>query len=106
MKLMVSTTFIEMLKQVPTADDDTEPIIALEEWAIVLTVKSDNPYLDGKQTAAPMRATADIAGHMFQMVISDYEDMHGHPFRLLNTFKYEGVFRGQRVTIELVKVIE
>ncbi len=102
---MVSTMFIEEINQVPTADDDTQPCLVVRDYAVLLTVESDNPYLNGKQTMTLMPATPVIAEMMFHEVITSYEDMAGgHPFEKIGDFKYKGVFSGEKITLELVIV--
>lgn len=104
---MVNTTFIQQLGSVPTADEDTQPVLAVQHYAIVMTVvESKNPYLNGKQVCTPMEATEEIAMQMFHAVITEYEGMAKTPYQRLEMRKYKGVFNGQKVTLELVKVSE
>ena len=101
MTIFETTVFVT---QPNTNNDDTQEIIPVKVFEIVLTVvESKNPYLNGKQTRQPMQVPCDIAEMMFQQVLTEYEVMDGgHPFVKVGDWKWKGRFAGEMVTLELV----
>ena len=101
MTIFDTTVFIS---QPNTDDEDTQEIIPVKVFEIVMTVvESKNPYLNGKQTRQPMLVTRGIAEMMFQQVLTEYEVMDGgHPFVKVGDWKWKGRFAGEMVTLELV----
>lgn len=86
-----------------TDDEETQEIIPVKLFEIVLTVESENEYLNGRQTRQPMLVTRDIAELMFHQTVTTYEDMPGGgPYRKVGDWKYKGRYAGETITLELV----
>ena len=99
---MVSTMLMAAVAQVKIANEDTQRCVAVRDFAIQLTVISDNPNLNGRQVDATIQAEPLVAEAMFHEIVSNYGEMDGHPFRRLSDWKYAGWFNGREVTLELV----